>query len=807
MPRSVYLWPVLLPCAPLPAHLKARMEARVGARLKAARPPLACKAPLALAVAAALASSVARADPPLVLQASPQLSQTPSADQARQRPITLQADQLRFRPELDAVAEGGVEFRRAGTVIRADRLSYDNADDLAIARGGVRISTGLATYRGQELQLKVQRFEGFFLQPEFEFAVLGAGGSARRFDFIDNARANAQDMRYSSCPRDGSGTPDWLLRADRVRVDLETNEGIAEGAVLEFLGVPILGLPVLSFPLSDDRKSGWLPPTIVPVDSRNGFTFGMPYYWNIAPNRDATITPVLYSRLGLALDGEFRYLQPRDNGRINLNWLPNDRVAGRSRLGWRFEHEGSLADGWRYGANLLGVSDDNYWKDFSGTLPTLTPRLLSQNLAAERPLSLRWAQGEAYAQVQHWQVLQTGTAGDLITSPYQRSPQLGVRLRPELPLGLKASLETELNHFTRPDQTASNDLPTGWRWHGLAQLSRPMGDAGMWFTPRLALNSAAYRLDQTALPRRNASRTLPTLSLDAGMAFERDSVWFGRPQRQTLEPRLLYVRTPLRDQSGLPLFDAAERDFNTVSIFAENAFSGVDRIADANLLTAGAITRWVDAETGAETLRLGAAQRFRFATQQVVLSGTPQEQRFSDLLLDGSTSLYKPWRLDGALQYNPDSQRVVRSVLGVRYSPGPFRTLSVGYRLARGLSEQVELGWQWPVYRSDVRPTGASSGCGGTLYAVGRVNYSVTERRSTDSLAGLEYDAGCWIGRMVARRTSTGRGESATQLMLQIEFVGLSRLGSSPLQTLKDNIPGYRLLREPGSTLLPSTEP
>jgi len=289
--------------------------------------------------------------------------------------------------------------------------------------------------------------------------------------------------------------------------------------------------------------------------------------------------------------------------------------------------------------------------------------------------------------------------------------------------------------------------------------------------------------------------------------LERATSWFGRPQRQTLEPRLLYVNTPYRNQAASPNFDSAERDFNAVSIYAENAFSGIDRVSDAHQVTAGFTTRLVDASTGAETLRLGIAQRIRLRDQRVVLSGEPLTQRFSDVLVEGGTSVFNPWKLEAALQYNPDSQRVTRSILSARYQPGPFKTLSAGYRLARGLSEQIELGWQWPVYKGTASPVGASAGCGGTLYAVGRLNYSLKDSRTTDSLVGMEYDTGCWIARIVSERLSTGRAEATTRLLLQLELVGLSRLGSNPLQALKDNIPGYRLLREPRSAPTFSTEP
>ena len=747
-----------------------------------------------------VAAPAAQASAGLSLQTSPRLLPLPDGAQADSRPAIMRADHLQIRPGVDTLAEGAVDFRRAGTVIRADSLRYDQANDIATARGQVQIERGAAMYKGKALQLKVQQFEGFFLEPEFEFYNLGSGGRAQRVDFIDSQRSVAQHARYTSCPRDDAHRPDWVLRSDRIKLDLAKNEGVAEGAVLEFLGVPILGLPVISFPLSDDRKSGWLPPTILPVDSRNGFTLGVPYYWDIAPNRDATITPTVFTRRGMALESEFRYLEPQHAGTMRLHLLPHDRDFGRSRHAWSLDQQGQLGFGLRYGVLGRSVSDDDYWKDFAQQVPSLSPRLLAQTLWLERARESRLGRLSAYARMHHWRVLQTGVTSENITSPFQRSPQIGLRWLSAVDTGWRTRLETEFNRFSRPDQYSNPAQPNGWRWHALGELSRTWGDAGAWLTPRLSANAAAYSLDLAQNGKTRSARFIPTASLDAGMVFEREGRWFGREQRQTLEPRLLWVNTPYRAQSQLPNFDASDRDFNAISIYSENAFTGVDRVADAHQVTVGVTTRLLDADTGAETLRLGLAQRMRLRDQRVVLSGPALAQRFSDVLIDGSTSVFKPWRFDAALQYDPDTRRIDRSIVGARYSPGPFKTVSVGYRLARGASEQFELGWQWPVFRGSAQPLGASGGCGGTLYAVGRVNYSMTDSRITDSLVGVEYDSGCWIARVVAERASTGRAEATTKLLLQLELVGLSRLGASPLQVLKDNIPGYRLLREPRST-------
>lgn len=762
--------------------------------------------PLALAAALLLAGPAAGEQPPPkdakdALQPSTALQPLPRGEAARQLPIVLQADSLRGRPDLEATAEGKVEFRRGGLVIRADRLGYDVPQDLASATGRVRISRGGAIYSGPELQLRVQRFEGFFLKPEFEFPILGAGGRAERIDFLDATRSRALNAEYTSCPRDQPEEPAWLLRTERVTLDLEKNEGVAEGALLRFQGVPILALPVLSFPLSDERKSGWLPPSIS-TDSRSGIELSMPWYWNIAPNRDATLTPRAITRRGLGLNTEFRYLEPQLDGNVLVDWLPQDRVTHSARTSLQWQHDGNLFGSLRYGTDVIRVSDDGWWKDFPGSTRALTSRLLPARTFLERPFAVDGGQGLVYARTLRWQVLQASDA--TVISPYERLPQVGLRYDGE-GMGLRFGAEMEYNRFSLPGgEAARANRDGGERVHVLANLSRPWREPGWWIVPRLSVNAAAYGgLSETIDGNGRARRVIPTLSIDAGLEFERATVALGRELRQTLEPRLLYVRTPFRAQSQLPNYDAAAKDFNVVSIYSDNQFAGVDRVNDAHQLTAGVTTRFIDSATGAEALRLGLVQRVLFRSQRVTAQadgtpdGPPLDQRFSDALVLGSTNVLPGWNLDGAVQYSPELNRSVRSILGVRYSPGPFRTISTTYRLARGLSEQLELGWQWPVYGSGNRAgDGGNSSCKGTLYSVGRVNYSMKDSRITDSVLGVEYDAGCWIGRFVAERLSTGRSEATTRLMLQLELVGLSRIGSNPLKVLKDNIPGYKLLRE-----------
>ena len=596
----------------------------------------------------------------------------------------------------------------------------------------------------------------------------------------------------------------WILKARELRIDNEANEGIAKGAVLRFYGVPILASPVLSFPLNEERKSGFLPPSIG-IDSRSGVQLAIPYYWNIAPDRDATFGFSESVRRGPAVDAEFRYLEPGYAGEAGVKLMPHDSTAGRSRYALRLDHAGSLPFNAYAQLRVRRVSDDDYWKDFPSELRTTTPRLLQTDLVVSRPFG-DWS---TYARVERWQVLQTTDPTTRIDSPYERTPQIGARYSAPWGGGFEVAFESEFNRFSNPDDAYLTNRQTGIRLHALGSIGRPFISPGWTLTPKLSFNAASYSLDDPlANGRHSATRVVPTLSIDSAWTLERETRFFGRTVRQTLEPRLLYVNTPFRRQDNLPNFDAAAKDFNFDSIFSENTFSGIDRVSDSHQLTTGVTSRVLDPQTGAEALRLGLVQRYQFRDQRITPDQQPLTARFSDVLFLGSTTLVPNWTFDAAEQYNTNAHRFERSVTGFRYSPGPYRTVGLAYRLSRGLSEQFEVSWQWPVWGqtppSERSERVSSNGrCGGTLYSVGRVNYSTRDSRLIDSIAGFEYDAGCWIGRVVAERLSTGRSESTTRLLFQLELVGLSRLGSNPLKVLKDNVPGYTMLRDERTTVTP----
>jgi LPS-assembly protein len=518
------------------------------------------------------------------------------------------------------------------------------------------------------------------------------------------------------------------------------------------------------------------------------------------------------TKRGVDFGGEFRYLEEAYNGTLRGNYLPNDKLRDRDRWGFTAQHnQPSVAlpvlGASSFNLNLNRVSDDNYWRDFSRSSASLTQRLLVN----EGALAWDWAGIGFSSRVQRWQTLQAPESP--ILPPYDRSPEVTARYtRLNLWQGFDTNVEADYTHFTRSiddlvrttfGTTPEVNQPDGQRSYLAAEVSRPFQAPGWFVIPKARLHSRYYAFDTPLGTTRdsNASVTVPTFSLDSGVVMERNTSLFGRNYVQTLEPRAFYVYTPFRDQNHLPNYDSAQLDFNAATIFSENQYGGHDRIADNNMLTVGANTRFLDPETGAESARFGVAQRLRFSDQQVVLPGqtSPLSDRWSDTLFGASVSYLPRWSADAVLQHNFNTKQSIRSSVGVRYNPGSYRVVSATYRRTQGSSEQFDVAWQWPLndlWGDKGQDLGAGMGQGeGRWYSVGRLNYSIRDSRLVDGIMGFEYDAGCWIGRIVLERMQSGT-DTNKRILFQIEFVGFARLGSNPLQTLKQNIPRYQFLRE-----------
>ncbi len=674
------------------------------------------------------------------------------------------------------ILRGDAEIRRGGTVLRGDTITYTQATDTVNVEGHARVFRDGASFSGPRLDFRVDAQTGTMPDAAFTYAARRGRGDATLIEFLGSERARMENARFTTC---GPGDNAWWVQAESIEFDGLDETATASSATLVFKGTPILWSPILSFPTSDRRKSGFLTPSFG-LSSTLGTDISAPYYINLAPNYDYTLTPRLMSKRGLLLENELRFLNPNHRGTLVYDIIAKDQQFDGSRdfKAVRYEYASPL--GFGAGINYNRVSDDRYFVDFATTIVDTSQKVLPQDgyLAYNQPY---W---NTSVRVTKNQTLQDPNTLLLVAKPYERVPQASVNGYVANWRGFEASAPLEGTRFDHPT------LETGNRYLADVRAAYPILAPGWFFVPRARVSSTSYDLDPRFRPGDSSqTRTLPILSLDAGLVFERDTGWFGRASQQTLEPRLFYAYIPFRNQSNLPNFDSALADLNYAQLFTENIYSGSDRISEANQLTAALTTRILDSETGAERLRASIGQRYYFSEQRVTLPGeTPRTNNATDVLAALTAQLGRSWAIDLAAQYAAERSEFVRATAGARWQPRRASVLSAYYRYQTNGISQVDLSGQWPLSNN--------------WYAVGRFNYSLQDRRLIDTVAGLEYQQDCWLLRFVVQRFATTALTTTTNFYLQLELNGLTSVGSSAASLLQRNIPGYQLLnpvpRQPG---------
>ncbi len=693
--------------------------------------------------------------------------------------LFLRADRL----EGDAAqvtAQGSVEMRMRNQTVLADRLDYDVARDEIHGRGHVTLRQGFDWITGPELVYRREAETGAFTSPRFNVTEANARGTADEIRFKGPDRYEASGAIYTTCvaPR-----PDWYLRTDELEIDTLRKVGTAHNASVYFKDVPIAYTPWIEFPLSNDRKSGFLTP-ILGSSGVRGFEAATPYYLNLAPNYDATLVPRYMTKRGLQLGGQFRYLVGDASsafgqaaGELNAEFLPNDKVTGTNRYGFNWIHNEQFSPSLAGFLNLQKVSDDTYFADLADRIAITSQRTLP------RDAGLIYSRGpwSFLARVQSYQTLQD--PNQPVTPPYNRLPQLLASLSESEWLGLTWTGFAEYARFTQAALAPTADRLVGYP---TAAFSRS-GPA--WFaTARVGVHMRQYELDKptAATPDLHPSVVVPITSLDGGFILERDVEMFDRALTQTLEPRAFYVYIPYRRQDQTPAFDTAVDDFNFSQLFAENRYLGNDRIGDANQLTLALTSRFLDRDTGAERLRLAIGQRFYFSEQRVTLNEPARSAASSDFLVGAEGRLSDAWSLSSLLQYNFDASQVERFNAGVRYTPDAGRVLNATWRYTRTLVDpsgvveqikQVDLSGQWPVNEH--------------VNLLGRWNYSLPDHKTLEAVAGIEYNGDCWVLRIVGQRLTTQTLQTSNSIFVQLELNGLGRVGTSPLELLRRSVPGY----------------
>ena len=705
--------------------------------------------------------------------------------QDAQSTTTFEGEHLTGRPDREVKLECEVEIVRGQTQINADVVNFDIVDDRVDANGNVHIVKDGNQFDGTELKLKLDTGVGFMNSTVYRLLQRNAHGNAERIDFESEDVATIIKGYYTTC---NGSDPDWYLKASKITLDDATGMGDARNAVLVFKGVPIAGTPRVSFPLTEDRVSGFLAPTVA-TSTSGGLQMTMPYYWNIAPNRDFTLLPRYMTTRGLMMGGDARYLEPDLAGETRFEFM-NDNETGTTRYAISSRHNQMLAPGLKFSTDINAASDDNYPRDFPFShiwdRPGFNHRLLPQSAT----LSYGETDWNGSIQLFNYQLLQDSNA--VISDPYARLPQITLNNFSYTDSGFNWSMNSQFTMFTHPTKVQGERLVLNPR-----VTYNALEGPGYFVRPSFSVHGTFYSLDRVTDSAMTApDRILPTFSIDSGLVFERDANFFGHEGSQTLEPRLFYTYTPYKAQNGnlYPNFDTSEADISYVQVFRENRFVGNDRIGDANQVTLAMTSRYLESN-GAERLRMAIAQRFNITDPRVGVSTveTTTGETRSDVLLLTSGRISKELRVDANLQYSQTLKEVNRMNLGVFWQPEPMKVLNAQYRRdSRNLSsdifpntnfELIDVSTQWPL--------------GNRWYGVARLNYLLDEKRVGQSLAGLEYMADCWIFRMVAQKLPTAAGVTNTTIFFQLELNGLSSVGMNPLKAIRGNVPGYQPLTQP----------
>jgi len=676
--------------------------------------------------------------------------------------------------EGDAVEIGVTELRGEVKVARdtqqleADRVRITRPEDILEAHGNVRIwDIGLfAAGERAEGELEADRIA---LEPA-EYVVLDAHahGEAARVELTGRNHMGIDRGTYTTCD---PGNEDWVLSATRVDLDKVSEFGTARNVTVKFHGIPIFYSPWMTFPLTDRRKSGFLTPSFR-VAGETGFEATVPYYWNIAPNMDATFGVRHMTRRGTQLQGEYRYLFPWGEGELGVEVLPNDEIRDEPRAAVDFDHEGRSGP-WFTFANVEWVSDDRYFEEL-GTELSISARRFLERRGDVRYSGTGWA---ALGRVQDF--VSVDRTVPEASRPHKRLPQL--RFWTTGPLqnrALNLDLDSEFVNFERGGGV------TGTRIDLKPSVSYPVRTAGAFVIPKLSLEYTGYALDGLAPGEEdNPDRLLPIASVDAGLVFEREFELAGEGMVQTLEPRVFYLYVPFEDQDDIPLFDTGRFTFSFAQLFRENRFSGADRLGDANQASVALTTRLLPRDGGEEWLRASIGQIRFFRDRRVQFPRRPAETASgSNVVGEVAAKVLGEWRLLGGFQWDPGEDRTARATAQLRYSPDPQRVVNFAYRFIRERVdpvEQTDVSFRWPV-RHD-------------LGVVGRWLYSLPEERTLEAVGGIEYESCCWAARAVLRRfVNSVEGDFDTGVFLQLELKGLAGVGREAADFVRQTVPGYR---------------
>jgi LPS-assembly protein len=717
-----------------------------------------------------------------------------------EQPVHGEAQSAEYWVDGKVTLTGNVKLQQGNRTVTTHQASLDTETLEAVLTGGVLFEEPFVAIQGEGAELNLDTkaadlddVQFFLFQPELR-------GDAQQLLRDELGTLALKDAEFTRCEPGNNG---WRINSSRMTVEEGAIFATARNATVRMKGVPIFYTPYIRFPVSDDRQSGFLFPSIE-YSGSEGLDLTLPYYFNLAPNYDATLSPRYIGKRGINLEGEFRHLSSWQTTTLNAAILPDDDLFDgtfdKDDFADAVEQglvagEFKPADRWLYGmrhqgrlghfssrVNYTAVSDRDYFRDLGSDLG------VSSRIDLERVGELQYARGGFFARVwaQRFQRLD-----EVTTDPYQRLPELELGYSGRLVGPLEYSLGAEWVSFTRNnDDLRGLNAVVGDRLHLEPRLRLPFSWTWGFLTFAGGYRYTQYDL-QDAPPRIDdkPDRSIGLGSVEGGLFFDREVNLFGAEMVQTLEPRVYYLYQEFADQRDLPRFDVSEFTIQYDQLFRDNRFTGLDRIGDANQLTVGVTSRLMDSSSGRELLRASIGQIKYFSDRRVTLSGPPDDddrRGVSAMAGELSWSVTRSWRVRGTLVWDTGDGQVDEAAGSVQYRSDNRHIFNVGYRKRKSIDvDQTDLSVYWPVGRR--------------FGVLGRWNYDLVSDRTIEALAGIEYNDCCWQLRLVARHfldSPTSRSfediDADKGIFLQIVFKGLAGVGGTLESVMQRGIKGYQ---------------
>ena len=721
----------------------------------------------------------------------------PSGQFKPERPLYSDPDSIEFgsteiRAQSSRVVQdgpsqfqGNVEVIKNSQSIRAEVVTYDKDTGIYNAEGRAHLWDKGMVWTGDAIKFDSQNETALLSDGKYWLGEGPGRGTASKI--VHNSAEDIsvfKNVEYTTCPVTSEA---WRLHASALRVDHSNERASASNAIVRFMDVPVFYMPYVNFPTTKQRKSGFLAP-VFGTSNESGFDTQLPYYWNIAPNQDATISPRIIQDRGIMLDGEYRYLNPTYSGTINGEYLSGDDDRGnQDRSYLSVEHHQLFFDN-RGRLNLLfnNVSDNEYFKDFGNTMGASSQSFLERKLEfAYEKEGTRF-----YAVTQDYQTL----VDDLPAAarPYKILPRLELGHIFKTDNGFEAAIKSDASYFYKSQSLSSI------RATAAPSLAYSYRKPYLQIIPKIVVAHTEYFNDDPNDIYDDESRTVPIISIDATLFAERNFSLWGKNLFQTLEPRVYYLYVPKVNQDNLPIFDTGAMDINTHTMYLPHRFSGGytqfggDRVGDANRVTFGVSSRLSHKDTGRQIMSISIGQVFHLDRREITLPGqTYSNNTLSNLFAEGELNLSSTTKITGSLVWEPESQKTERKAISFNYQPDQNTILKAAYRFTRAPNsssqniEQVDTSFRLPV------PTFKN------MSLIGMWSYTIHDKTTLEAFGGVEYDSCCWSVSIVGQRYLNGTNISSepefiTGVFVQLRLRGLMGLGKGRDPIISRHLPESR---------------